>query len=180
MPVDQTPITWADSSTALSDDTFNTEIRDAALLMLNPPMGSIRKASGTQSVAPNTLTMIVMDTLNFDTEDPATPLWSSVNPSRLTIRTPGWYEVTASVEFQATVACTATAGFRVNGATLYNGCSVTAPAIFGFLDLSPNSLILMNANDYVEFAVIHNANVNQNFAQSFFMPCLAVCRRRGI
>ena len=180
MPVDQTPISWADASTLINDNNLNTEVRDAALLMLNPPMGSIRKASGTQSVAANTLTVINMDTLNFDTEDPATPMWSSGTPNRLTVRTPGWYECTAAVEYQSTSAGTCTAGFRVNGATLYNGISVTAPAVFGFLDLSPNNLVLMNSGDYVEFVVTHNHSAAQNFAQSFFMPCLSICRRRGI
>jgi len=180
MPVDQTPITWADGSTLLNDNNFNTEVRDAALLLLNPPMGSIRRASGSQSISPNTLTVIVMDTLNFDTEDPATPMWASANPSRLTVRTPGWYECTAAGEILSTVTLTATAGFRINGSTLYNGSSVSPPAVFGYLAPAPNSLILMNPGDYIEFVITHNGASAQTISQNAFMPCLSICRRRGI
>jgi len=180
MPTDQTPITWVDGVTALNDANFNTEVRNAALLMMNPPTASIRRASGSQSVTQNVLTVITMDTLNFDTEDPATPMWSSVNPSRITVRTPGWYECTASAEVNSTLVATYTAGFRINGTTLYNGSSVTSNAVLGFLDVSPSALILFAANDYIELVVTHNASAAQSFSQSFFLPTLSVLRRRGV
>lgn len=177
---DQTPQTWTDAVTLLNDANFNTEIRDAALLMLNPPSGSIRRGSGSQSIPANTLTVVVMDTLNFDTEDPATPMWSAANPSRLTVTTPGWYECVATAEWTVTSGATFTAGFRINGSTLYWGSSVSSNPALGFLDNSPVNLIAMNPNDYIELVVTHNASSAQVIAQSFFLPGIAISRRRGL
>src|ERR1700744_6784975 len=122
MATDIVPMTWTDGSGDLTDANFNTEVRDSYNLLLNPPTASVRRSTN-QTIATGTLTPIVFDTLNFDTEDPAPPFWSStVNPSRLTITTPGWYECIGSCEESspATNPHILSSRFRVNGTPLYN------------------------------------------------------------
>ena len=180
MPVDQTPITWSDGVTTLDDNNLNTEVRDAGLLLLNPPCASVRRVSGSQSIPITTLTAIVFDTLSFDTEDPSTPMWNPANNTRLTIRTPGWYEVTGTVEWTVTSGATFTASFRVNGATQYLGISTSSNPTLGFLDNTPMNLIQFAANDYIELMVTHNAASAQSIVPSNFLPCMSVARRRGV
>lgn len=182
MATDIVPMTWTDGSADLTDVNLNTEVRDSYLLLLNPPSASVVRST-SQSIPTGTLTPISFDTVNFDTEDPATPFWSVSNPTRLTITTPGWYECIGSAEESspATTAHIVSSGFRVNGTTIYNCSSVaTNGTTFGSIDVCSNALIALNAADYVEFWINQNKGSAITINQVFFQPVFSVCRRRGI
>ena len=182
MATDITPMTWTDGNSDLIDVNFNTEIRDSYLLLLNPPAASVRRST-SQTVASGSIVPISFDTVNFDTEDPATPFWSATNPTRLTITTPGWYECIGSAEESAptTTAHIVSSGFRVNGTTMYNCSSVaTNGTTFGSIDVCSNALIKLNAADYVEFWISQNKGSSITINQVFFQPVFSVQRRRGI
>ena len=182
MATDITPMTWTDGSGDLTDVNLNTEIRDSMLLLLNPPAASVRRSTN-QTITTGTVTPVIFDTVNYDTEDPATPFWSVSNPSRLTITTPGWYECIGSVEetAPATTAHLMSSGFRVNGTTMYNCSSVaTNGTTFGPLDVCSQALISLNAADYVEFWISQNKGSSITINQVFFVPYFSVQRRRGL
>lgn len=182
MATDITPYVWVDGSGDLTETNLNTEIRDSYLLLLNPPSASIWRSTN-MSINSGVLTPIIFDTLRYDTEDPATPMWNPANNTRLTITTPGWYECIGSVEetAPATTAHIITSGFRVNGSAIYNCCSVaTNGTAFGPLDVCSNALISFNAGDYVEFWVNQNKGSAITLNQVFFVPAMQVTRRRGL
>ena len=182
MATDITPYVWVDGNGDLTETNLNTEIRDSYLLLLNPPAASVRRST-SQSIPSGAVTPISFDTVNFDTEDPATPFWAVANPTRLTITTPGWYECVGSAEESApaTTAHIVSSGFRVNGSTMYNCCSVaTNGTTFASLDVCSNALISFNAGDYVEFWISQNKGSAITINQVFFQPILAVTRRRGL
>lgn len=182
MATDIVPMTWTDGVGDQTDSNYNTEVRDSYLLLLNPPSASVRRSTN-QSINSGVVTPISFDTVNFDTEDPATPFWSSLNPTRLTITTPGWYECIGSAEESApaTTAHIVSSGFRVNGTTMYNCSSVaTNGTTFGAIDVCSNALIALNAGDYVEFWISQNKGSAITINQVGFQPVFSVCRRRGI
>jgi hypothetical protein len=182
MATDITPMIWVDGNGDLTETNLNTEIRDAYTLLLNPPAASIRRST-SMSIPSGALTPVIFDTLNYDTEDPATPMWNASFPTRLTVTTPGWYECIGSAEQSApaTTAHIMSSGFRVNGVTLYNCCSVaTNGTTFGPLDVCSNSLIAFNASDYAEFWISQNKGAAITINQVFFQPFFCMTRRRGL
>lgn len=177
--IDQAPITWVDGSTALNDANFNTEIRNAYLLVMNPPTCSVHN-TGTLSVPTgSTWTAQTWDTLNFDTEAPTNPMFASANPSRITVQTPGWYECVASIElFTVPAALVMTAAFRINGSTIYQGSSINATG--GNLDMSPSNMIQFGTGDYIELVYVHSYTSALTIDQRGFQPILTISRRRGV
>lgn len=175
-------MTWTDGSSLLNDVNFNTEIRNSYLLLLNPPMASVRRST-SQSIptGSSTWTAVSFDTLNFDTEDPSTPFYSSANPTRLTITTPGYYECVFSTELAPGGGTWFTAAFRVNGTSVYAGSTVcNNGTTTGTLAVSPVNLIPMNASDYIEVVCRHGYTVAVNINQTYYMPAFQITRRRGI
>ncbi len=178
---DQTPITWEDGVTGITDSNMNQEIRNAAQLILNPPMCGIYM-SASQGIPAGTYmsvwTPITFDTAYYDTEDPSTPMWYSPQNNRLTIRTPGYYECIACAEETGLPNTNIMTGaFRINGSTIYLGN--TAGRISENAGVSISNLIAFNANDYIQFVITHDygstITLSSGFQTSFY-----VARRRGL
>lgn len=182
--VDQTPMDWVDGVSTLDDVTLNTEVRNAYNLLLNPPICQVH-ASSPNSIAAGTYmttwTAISWDaTAVIDTEaSGGTPMFSSANPTRITVQTPGWYECIGTVSFNIGASNIWTTAFRVNGTAYYAGSST------GFVGTSnqganPTNLISFNAGDYLELVVTHDSTSAQSQVVSGFIPSLFVVRRRGL
>jgi hypothetical protein len=179
--IDQTPITWVDGVTTLDDNTVNTEIRNAYTLLLNPPSCQLHRSTAQTITGPNVWTAISWDTLNYDTEDPATPFFSAGSPTKMTIQTPGWYLVNGAVSIgnaDATLFVGAMA-VRVNSTTFYNLGSVRAPGN-RTLFIAGSTLIPFNTGDFVELMVEHTDSISCATGVNPFIPLFTVIRWRGI
>lgn len=76
---DQTPTTWVDGTTTLDDNTLNTEIRNAAQLLLNPPMCGLSQNTVQSITLAGYMTAwaaVVFNNEYYDTEDPTTPMFA--------------------------------------------------------------------------------------------------------
>lgn len=177
---DPTPATWVDGTTALSDATFNTEIRDAYLLLLNPPTCSVHLTGSVTLPVSAGWTALSWDTLLFDTEAPADPMYSAGSPTRITVKTAGWYECVASAELMSVPGqLTLSGAFRVGGSVYYMGSSVTTNPTYGPLDVSVVNLLKLNANDYIELVFNHTYSSALTLDQRGLQPTMTISRRRG-
>lgn len=180
---DITPRTWADNDPDLTDAIINTEIRNACTLMLNPPVCSVSRNTSTSVAAGtymSTWTVINWTLLLIDTEAPTDPMWDSGSPSRITIRTDGWYECIASAEELTQLTSNLlTAAFRVNGSAIWAGSTVgRTPET---LDISPANLIPLVTGDYIELIMTTDLGSAVTISgASSNPPYLSVVRRRGL
>ena len=123
MPVtDITPMTWADGSADLTDANLNAEVRDAYLLLLNPPAVGLQRTTNL-TVATSTWTAVGFDTLLYDTlSDDTSTQWTSGANTRVTARCDGWYECVGTARCVTPgAAMFLTAAFRINGSTFLFG-----------------------------------------------------------
>src|SRR5512146_367329 len=178
--LDQTPITWVDGVTALSDDTFNTEIRNAYSLLLNPPACQVHRSTTQTITAGGGWQAISWDTEVFDTEDPATPMWAVGSPTRITIRTAGYYYVNGDVGIGNAEATSNNNNMavRVNGTTYYNLSTSRAPSD-RTLYTTGSSLINVSASNYLELMISQTRPTNSTLSIRDHIPLFTVIRWRG-
>lgn len=81
----------------ITANRLNTEVRDAIDFILRPPQ-CIAYRNGALSLATSTTTVVPLNVEEIDTDGMHS---TSTNPSRITIVTPGRYEVVAIASFAA-------------------------------------------------------------------------------
>jgi hypothetical protein len=181
MPVtDITPMTWADGSADLTDANLNAEIRDAYLLLLNPPAVGLQRTTNLTLVT-STWTAVGFDTLLYDTlSDDTAVQWTSGANTKVTVRCDGWYECIGTARcVTPTSAMVLTAAFRVNGATFYFGGSQNCGSSVVTLNSTVSNLIKLTSGDYVEFMLWQNAGASNTITATGLTPLFSVTRRRG-
>lgn len=168
MAVRPQPKTWVNGPPAVSAADLNLEVRDSFNFLLNPP-----HVHANRNVALNlaTATWFVM-TLFQDTDDFDNMHSSSVNPSRVTANTAGFYRIMGSVQLtQGGSPFTLTCRLTLNGGGTY---PPTAPGIVIASGTTLSSAgwatnvylpaaLRLNAGDYVEMAVWHDHGANVAF-----------------
>jgi hypothetical protein len=182
MPVtDITPRTWTDAVAELTDANFNAEIRDAYLLLLNPPAVGLQRTTNL-TVVTSTWTAVGFDTLLYDTlSDDSSVQWTSGANTKVTVRCDGWYECVGIARVVTPgAAMFLTAAHRVNGATFYLGGSQSCGVPVTTLNATVGNLIRMVSGDYVEFVVWQNEGANQTITATGLTPLFSVTRRRGL
>src|SRR6266705_148362 len=103
-----------DGSLQLEQVFLNKNLRDAMLLLVAPPTCILQKTNTQTFTGSSAWNAISWNTLVADTEDPASPIYASGSPTRMTCRTDGWYELSANVPMQMDVTGnTFTVAFRV-------------------------------------------------------------------
>ena len=180
MATDITPRTWTDGNLEITTANLNTEIRDSYLLLLNPPTCVLERNAAFSIPTGASQTVIPWDSLLFDTEDPSTPMYSSVNPSRVTIRTAGWYECMFNIGALLGSNIIQTYSLRVNGVTVYTLGSSYGIATTTHKVMSCSMLLPFNATDYVEVTALHNSASAQSLEILGNSPNFMVYRRRGL
>ena len=178
--IDIVPRDWVNGAGDLTDANFNTNIRDAYLLLLNAPTGIVG-SSIAQSI-PNGAAWTAIIWSNpaiVDTE--TTHMWAAGTPTRLTCRTPGWYELTASVTQNVLLAnYMFTSAFRVNGAAI-NGESTMVGDGGVMRSVNPATLLSFAAGDYVELVCNHTYSAAIALQLTTYnAPLLTMRRVRGI
>lgn len=109
--------------------------------------------SVNQSMPSGVETVVAFDTEDFNTDGMHS---SSVNPTRLTIKTPGLYQISAEYMFPSGPPSSAQIFIRKNGSvelTGVDGRSVTAVAPEGTI----SSHVLLAAGDYIELTCYQNS-----------------------
>jgi hypothetical protein len=181
MPVtDITPMTWADGSADLTDANLNAEVRDAYLLLLNPPAVGLQRTTNL-TLTNITWTAVGFDTLLYDTLSTDTsPQWSSGANTKVTAQSPGWYECIGTARCTTpTAAVILTAAMRVNGSVFYFGGSQNCGSPVVTLNATVSVLIKLATSDYVEFMLWQNAGASQTITATGLTPLFSVTRRRG-
>lgn len=182
MPVtDITPMTWTDGSADLTDANLNAEVRDAYLLLLNPPAVGLQRTTNL-TLTTSTWTAVGFDTLLYDTlSDDTSTQWTSGANTKVTARCDGWYECVGTARCVTPgAAMILTAAFRVNGATFYLGGSQNCGSAVVTLNSTASNLIKLVSGDYVEFMLWHNEGANQTITATGLTPLFTVTRRRGV
>lgn len=96
-------------------DTLNRRARDVQEFLLEPPQAMVRQALATQSISSATWTTIVMDTVDKDNDGIV-----DIGLNRVTVQTPGWYEIVCGVSFNAVDSTNDPKGRRI-AAIMLNG-----------------------------------------------------------
>lgn len=172
-----------DGQLQLDDAYLNRNVRNALFMILAPQTCFLQKTNTMTVLAgPTTWNPVPWNTLISDSEDPDMPIFSSGSNTRVTCRTPGWYEVTAG--FAMTIdnaGNTLTVAFRVNGDAneIYAGDTISWVA--GGVDraVTFGTLIPLEANAYVECIVRMSRLVNLTSLVNWGIPRLAFRRVRG-
>lgn len=147
--------TWVDLEPVRGAD-FNSNIRDASLLLLSPPLAIVR-ATVTQSVSNNTFTAV-----NFDAEDVDRDGGHSTisNTSRFTCVTEGYYLCTGVIAWAANatgrrICYWAVSGSPVNGSRLdFYPVQTGNPTIIPMA----SRLIHLDVGDYLQMMGYHDIN----------------------
>jgi len=115
---------------------------------ITTPTVNVYRAT-TQTIPAGTSISISPTTKRWDNNT----FWdSSINPTRLTVKSAGLYLITACVNFGSSAQATQFARFRINGGTEFAFAS--SPNLIGQpVDLSLQSVLYMQANDYLEIRV---------------------------
>ena len=165
----------------LTSDWLNTNLRDALYLILSPATCILTKSNTMTYAGSSTWTAIVWDTVAADTEDPATPMYSSSHTTRITITTPGYYEVSADICMTIDNAGNGfSVGFRVNGSTYYIGDTVEWSTGAVNHATSFVTLIPLSAGDYIETVVRMSRTTSLTSTNSWNLPRMAARRVRGL
>lgn len=171
-----------DTTLQLEQVFLNKNLRDAMLLMVAPPTCILQKTDTQTFTGSSAWNAISWNTKVSDSEDPASPIFAAGNPTRMTCRTDGWYEISANVPMQLdAVGNTFTVALRVNGnaALIYAGDSegVTGTALNHAVSFS--TIIPMVATDYVEVLFRMTRGVNLTSVVYAGAPRVVFRRVRG-
>lgn len=138
----------------LTAATMNKELRDAVNFILNPPR--VFASGVNQTVATAVYTPVAMPNETYDTDgmhDPAT------NNSRITIVTPGLYDLKGMLFWNTNATGMRGAQIRLNGtgALVYDFRPTTTTVV-------QETVIetYLNAGDYIELCAYQNSGANLN------------------
>ena len=178
---DITPRDWTDAAADLTDANFNAEVRDAYLLLLNPPAVGLQRTTNL-TLTNNTWTAVGFDTLLYDTlSDYTNPQFDSGANTKVTCRCDGWYECIGTCRITTpTGALILTAALRVNGSTYYFGGSQNCGSSVVTLNSTVSNLLPLSDTDYVEFVLWQNEGASQTVTATGITPLFSVTRRRGL
>lgn len=129
VPTARTFADHPDPSSILTYAEWNATLYDTLSLILNPPMVQVQQTVA-QSFPNGTLTAITFNTEVIDTEGMHS---TTVNPTRITPKTPGWYLGWFGMSWSSN-----TAGRRLL-MPRKNGSGVTSGGTFGRVDWRPTS-----------------------------------------
>ena len=172
-----------DGVTLFDQEFLNKNIRDALQLILSEPTCLVLKTS-TQTIAASAAWTAISwdDPALADTEDPATPIYDSAAPTRLTCQTAGWYELCALFPLAPpTVSNTFSIAFRVNGSSslIYAGDSTPAGNAAQNKIGCFSTIILLAESDYIELIVRTSYGSTQTSMVLWGSPRVSFRRVRG-
>lgn len=140
------PRTWAVGE-LLTAAKLNTDLRDGMSFLLATPFTMLQK-TGNQTLTNSAWTPVDWDSEQFDDDaghDNVT------NPSRYTIKTAGWWELTSTIRTEVSTAGRRGGRFRKNATgNPLPGEVVASPDTAGLSVLSFTTTVLLAVNDYVQ------------------------------
>ena len=172
-----TPRTWMAGETVTAA-LMNTHLRDnlTAIVAANPLVVPAARVynNADQSIPNNSATALTFNSETFDTD---TIHDTSTNTGRLTCKTAGIYEISASVAFAAHSTGTRALYFYLNGATTIAQVRLRATPD-GRTMLNLNTQYSLSVNDYIELYAYQNSsgalsvNADDRFGCEFMMTYL--------
>lgn len=154
------------AGTEVTADMLN-EVNQAIEFLLDPPECHV-VATSAQTIANNTSTMVTLHQVIKDNERDKgfTPMWAVGNPTRITVRTAGWYEIEYTCPMAAsTDSKKVEMALRFNaGGTLY-GRQDQMNSVSGTNSTrTPRGIYnrFFNAGEYAELRIWHNKGSNRD------------------
>jgi hypothetical protein len=124
------------------------------------PSAKIRRSTN-QSIPNSAATIVSLDTADHNTDT----MYSGATPTRLTIKTPGLYLVSANVEWAANAVGSRNAWIQVNGNALDRIVETMVDASgAGDSRLNLSQIRRLSAGDYIELAVYQSSGGSLNIA----------------
>lgn len=142
-----TMTTWATGNVPTASQ-FNTNIRNGFNWLLVPTPFAILRQSSAQTLTDSTATAITFGTEDVDRDGGHS---TSVNPSRYTAQTAGYYLPTGAVAFAANATGRRVSRWSVNGSA-ENATRIDLPASASSITIVPAAQkpIYLNVGDYLE------------------------------
>jgi len=145
----------------LESAAYGKLIRYQGQVRVTTPTASVKRATN-QSVAGGAFVAMQPTAIDWDNNR----FWdSTVNPTRLTVRSPGLYLVMATINLQTNNAGVFSCELAKNGGASFAGSKIPKNNTFTFANAV--GLMYFNANDYVECKVFNSANTTNFQLLSF-------------
>lgn len=119
------------------------------------------------------LTALTFNSVRQDTDD----MFNLAQPTRLTVKVAGWYVCSGHCRLGSAgvVDSERILFLRVNGASIA-GNNYFPPRTTDVSYMSVSRVIFLNANDYLELAIVNSAAGAINTTVTNYSPLLALCR----
>jgi hypothetical protein len=164
------PRDWSVGDLA-SATVLNTELRDVANFLLNPPI-FVGRQSAAQSIATSTFVPITFDVEEIDSYG-----GHASSQSRYTAQVAGWYHVLGIVQWAVNATGRRACGLFTNGATRVRQTEcVTVTVASGTTTNIAETDLYLAVGDYVEIEGWQSSggalNTSSGFTQSASMLCV--------
>jgi hypothetical protein len=172
-----------DGEFQLTQEFLNRNVRDATALLLSPPTCILVKTNTQTLIATPTWTAISWNSLICDTEDPAVPIFNVSQPTRLTCRTAGYYEVTCQVTSNISNSGNSISmAYQINGDAnkIYAGDGTDWDTVSQQHGITSSLLIPMLVGDYLEVIIRISRVVNEATSNGGGGPRVSFRRVRGL
>lgn len=143
-------------------------VRDDVEFLIDPPVCSVFHSVDTFEVLDTTNTVLPADSTNYDNDGMHS---NTTNNSRITIQTPGRYELSCNTTFEVWPEGYRRINFLINGVTAHRAFQIAASPSLE-TRLTASRYFALAAGDFVEISVAHSAGVTlecglREFAATF-------------
>lgn len=153
------PRTWV-TGEVVTAAYMNANVRDAVNYLIAPPL-CVAKQTSAQSLANATSTAITLDAEDKDSDGMHS---NSVNPSRLTAVTAGWYSAQTTINFAANATGLRLATFYINGSEVGRRTEITNGGAVFSTAISTAGTMYLAVGDYLESRAWQNSGGSLNTA----------------
>lgn len=159
------PRTWTVGE-LLTASKMNTDVRDGLNFLLSPPIAVLKASAGTSCGTSAHTAIAFAGTEDIDRDGGHS---TSVNTSRYTSATAGWYHISSVVAWNSTSGY-AESYHRKNGTTKHTALSFTTGAASHDRRYNVNGKMFLSVSDYAEVILYHEfgSSITTNAGDSRF------------
>ena len=151
--------TWA-TSDVVTAAMMNANVRDAVNFLTGKPIAQLHQTN-PQSIPNSAFTAIAFDTTDVDSYSGHS---NTTNNSRYTAQVAGWYSVYGAIEWTANGTGRRITSISVNGSEIGTCRGETQASATNLVTTESESLVHLNAGDYVEIQGFQSSGAALNTA----------------
>lgn len=148
------PVPPTFGANGIAPSTYYNQLRDSVRFILNPPLAVLRQTV-VQSLAAGSFIPVTFDVHDIDRDLAHS---TTVNSSRYTSQTPGWYNVDATVCFGPSATGIRASRLTINGVAAIGRTNYFPPVSTGVPSMAPVSgPVYLDAGDYLQLEAFQSS-----------------------